>query len=692
MEQILKLHGSLSIDDAFATVSMQPFTTLLLFLKKKKISTLRKLFGLMLADEVEFVSDFKKALNNKDFIVSWIKEMNVVPQKKTVVAPHKKEVKKIAYLPRRLQPAFEQTNERKYDRDADYLTATQIKHLSTYGKCVPSFNISKIMLPIFESLGYSFKEDATEFELLWNVLLQFSGLQMIFLEQFNIVPIKDQAKCPIPNSQFGSLKSFLALDLMYRPPMHRSNWEEPITKYGYSFSGRPWKFLFGETELFEETYIPGISLFEQLLTFGVGLGLNKLNNIVEHPFFQTKKKSVILLLHHLILCVLFGNQIKLEDEYQPKQFKEFTCTTQVPKLHDYFLNIMKDVRPISVSTTYFKHNNIFGDVELDLLAHPGNKKTYVWIQKIDNESKFKLFLFPKITEEKEETPTKTKSVHSLQTMTTKDFLSSFKPKQFLFRTCEIEDNTLLAIKHTQKQNFVYRMMPTKEYNHLKTNQLRICIMTNMTEKNIFETMITFAKSLIVLAENSLMIVIIYKSSTTTIVNNDDETIQICDSSFSEDNDQNKLNKKIVIMDNKTALRMKFEDRVGFFLIPDTVKHFHHYSSMPQHGYFIISSDKTVANLNVSSLQNLFFAKKQHRSLLYHYDFFEDISVRIVSKSQLTSDREEQDKEYEQMERNETTTTTKIVSTTVATTIKKRVRPCEKSSLLQRFPIPVKKVK
>ncbi len=656
MESFLKKFGDMAPMEAFTTMSASEYKSLVIEnCVKYKIGSMRQLFNLLLADDADWIPErLCGKLRNPIFITQWIKEIE---------SRHNNDETKTLPLPLSLPlplPLLQYETSRPIIQEEETcLLASDLMHLPTFTKQTPSANISFIIQPAFENLGFSFSKDGSDFYLLWNIIMMFAEIQAAILQPFQIEPFPNQIHAPKDTMHFGSLSDFLSID--FSKTKMNKKWEDPVGEMGFSFASRPWKFyFFGEEKvLFEENNLTQASLFERLLIFGAK---NKQITLQTIELFQwnedTKPSSIVLLCFDLILSVLFGKQIKLHPKYQPLSFQSFHCS-KVPKLAIYFFDLMS-FRPISVSVEHFKSTQMFGEIVPDALAHPFSKKTCIWIQKktkdmLDNE--YKLLIFPKHSSKKKSIITTTITTELFQRPEAfKNRILCGLKNNIFSPVCKLKDDTLVAI-NTQ-DGYIYRtLIPSP----LSTN-IWLCL---LAEDNVdLKSIINLAK---IWSDKKPNLILISKNAQElkelTDDNDDDDILISCN-----DKIQNNSKHRKIIITNRIE---GWGNEIGLIFL---VANYHVFDPPPQHGYVIVVSKKN--ELNWIAIQSMFV--KTNSMLKTSISFSQAIQdrcllyVEFFKKSKFTKEREEQDIEYQKLLKQQATTT--IV----------RKRPCENSRLLIPF--------
>lgn len=662
MELFIKKYGTLPIARVFNTKStLKYIQTMVNGCEKSKIVSVKQLFNLIFADEISWMpTDLLTKIRNPIFMKDWMKEIELGGGI-TIKQEEEKIVFKDEPQYQKMEPLLHSIN------DENYLTASGLTHLPTYGNHIPTANMSIVFRRAFEQLGFVFLNDS-DFHLLWNIILLFVDIQVTILNLFQIEPIPNQTRAPKGVLNFGSLSDFLSMDGLTKKL--KKKWSEPLgEEFGFYFNARPWKFSINSTIFEENECNAHISLFETLLTFAMGFEEKKnLLQLQKIELFQWEKthqpKTIVLLCYDLILSVLVGKQIKLHPKYHPILFQSFHCS-KVPKLTRYFLGL-NSFRHTSISIEYFKTTEMFGEIIPDVLAHPFSKKTFLFIQKQSknmDDDEYKLLIFPKQNSEKSMycfSPEKSFNSNFQRPEAYKNRIFS-KTNTFFHQVCTIKDQTLVAIN--TPEGYLYR---TLDLNH-KTTSINICLLSTYDIKK----MIDIAK----IWFNGKTNLIFISQSLNSI---DDESVCLYPDKITSKT-------KIIIANRKNQDEFKHVN-IGLIFVFET---YHLLTALePYYGYIIVSTLARENELNWIAIQSMFM--KANPFLKSHISFSQAIYDNCIlyvnsdnNKSTFTQEREDQIKE--ELEYLKQLEMEKIVPVeTIETVIRPRKRQCENSRLLKAF--------
>ncbi len=608
MESFIKQCGDKPIEIAMETNTMECYKeSMILKCKRAKIINIKQLFNQIIADDASWIdTSLYKKLINVDFLKQWkeeilikTKEIKTDEIKATVVTIPKYQIIKDAFQPN--------------DFNEEHL-----KHLPMYQKKQPSAQITDILKPIFEKYGFTF--NMSEWELLWNILLSFPNIQAILLNQYDIIPIEGQLKSPKHINGLGGLKDFLAMDILY--PKLKKKWGETIGFNSFSFIGRPWKFKIGNL-LFEETDDPNKNLFEQLLLF-CHKEQEQLKFPINHSLFQfdSKPKTINLLCYYLCLSTLFGKQISMD--LQPTVY--YTYTANIPPCQKYFLSLAN--QPIAISLDCFRCNEIFGGVNIDPLAHPFPKKTYVWIQMEHDGNNFKMFVFPKHITNSLPFPIANNDVFQPPDLLKQKIIHG--KNEIIFQVLKHGEDILYTVNTVNGP--IYKTV-IKEEEEKSYPKIWICFLETNRDLNK----------------------IAYLSKIWNIQGKKNLIISH-DHYYGNDNDIY-MNLKMAIQEWKNIHK-----EIAFVFMMDTSTSFHYFEPVPLNGYIIISSIINQEQINWNGIQSLYSKRNTFLKSIPCAKAILDKCALYVKISNFTLEREEQTKEY--------TNLTK--------------RPCEKSILLKQL--------
>ncbi len=594
MELLIKHYGSMTVKDAFAVSILSEYQI------PTEISKLniKQFFNSVIADDIDWMDiNLRDKITDKNFLKDWMQEMSL---RKPTTKSEPKEEKVIESIPLNKY----EVNKTSFIDDELILIEDHLKHISTYKKHIPSAQITDILKPIFEKMGFVFT--ASNWELLWNVLLIFPNLQTAILDQYDIISAPNQAKAPKDIVGFGGLNDFLSMDLVFSKM--KKKWDESTGFNNFSFVGRPWTFHMMQKQLtFEEKSNTSLSLFEQLLLFAHSkYALEKFT----HPIFQleSKPKTVVLLCYYLCLSNLFGKQITMDPKFQPQLYYSVIPQTPIPTLHKYFLSIYSH-RAISISLEHFKSNQMFASVPIDPLAHPLPQKTYLWIQQLDDE-KYKIFIFPKMSVNSLPPIVQQLQFQSPDLLTRKIFSS--KQNEVTFPVCKINSEVLHAI-NTVGGN-VYKAS-TNEDIVMENLNIWLCFVEGNKD----------LKKVIYLAQ------IWQKEQTVNLI--------ICKKDIA-------LNgKNVLIMNKKMAIQEwpKIASTIGLVFFFDGTSLPQFFEPRPKYGYVIITSSQE--DINWTHIQYLFSRRNPILKSISFAQAILDNCVVSVKISPFTLERENQEREY-----------------------------------------------